>query len=330
MRVAGGEPTVWGGADWLDVPVSPGRKVRRVVRAAASLIIVLAIGCGGAADDVEPPPPADRAGAALLLAAGDIAECENEGDEATARILAAHPMATIATLGDNAYPHGTPEEFERCYGPSWGRYRSRTRPATGNHDYATPKARGHDEYFGERDGPSGRFYYSYGLGDWHVVVLNSDCWRIAGCGRDDPQARWMREDLRKHPKRCTLAYWHRPPFSSGRYGDPENTERVRALWQVAVEEGVDVVLVGHEHSYERFAPMDGDGNSDRDGPRLFVVGTGGGNLRQYERPPLPTTEVRNGNTWGVLRLTLRHRDYDWKFLPVPGSEFTDAGKATCD
>jgi hypothetical protein len=265
----------------------------------------------------------------VLLAAGDIAECGAQGDEATAKILAAYPSATIATLGDNAYQEGTPEDFARCYGPSWGRYRSRTWPATGNHDYGTRKARGYDEYFGDRGGPPGRFYYSYDLGPWHMVVLNSDCWRIGGCGLDDPQARWLRNDLRAHRTRCTLAYWHRPPFSSGRYGDPENTQRVRPLWQVAVRQGVDIVLVGHEHSYERFAPMGADGEPDPRGPRLFVVGTGGGNLREYKRAPLPTTEVRDGRTWGVMRLTLRRRGYDWKFLPVAGSTFTDAGTGRC-
>ena len=221
----------------------------------------------------------------MLLAAGDIGDCATQGDEATAGLLAEHPEATIAVLGDVAYPHGTAEDFERCFAPSWGRFRDRMRPATGNHEHATPKARGYARYFGARGGPPGSYRYSYELGAWHVVVLDSDCWRVGGCDLDDPQARWMRADLRSHRRRCTMAYWHRPPFSSGRYGDPADTERVRALWQVAVREGVDVVLTAHEHSYERHAPMDADGARDPGGTRLFIVGTGGGNLRRVPRSP---------------------------------------------
>lgn len=268
-------------------------------------------------------------GATVLLAAGDIAECDAQGDEATARLLDAYPKATIAALGDLAYPHGRDKDFAQCFDPSWGRFKDRIRPAAGNHDHATKNARGYADYFGSRGGPFDRYYYSYDLGAWHVAVLDSDCWRVGGCGPGDPQATWLRSDLRKHRARCTLAYWHRPPFSSGRYGDPENTDRVRPLWRAAVEGGVDVVLTGHEHSYERFVPMDVDGRPDDEGTRLFVVGTGGGNLRRYRRPPLPTTVVRNGDTWGLLRLTLRGDGYSWKFLPVAGARFTDSGAGAC-
>jgi Calcineurin-like phosphoesterase len=271
----------------------------------------------------------EGAGAPVLLAAGDIGDCATQGDEATAGLLAEHPEATIAVLGDAAYPHGTAGDFERCFAPSWGRFRDRMRPATGNHEHATPKARGYARYFGTRGGPPGSYRYSYELGAWHVVVLDSDCWRVGGCDLDDAQARWMRVDLRSHRRRCTMAYWHRPPFSSGRYGDPAATERVRALWQVAVREGVDVVLTAHEHSYERHAPMDADGARDPGGTRLFIVGTGGGNLRPYRDPPLPTTEVRNDDTWGLLRLELRPDGYDWRFIPVEGRTFTDRGSGTC-
>jgi calcineurin-like phosphoesterase family protein len=268
-------------------------------------------------------------GPAVLLAAGDIAECDHGGDEATAAILAEHPRATIAALGDLAYQHGTDEDFADCFGPSWGRFRDRIRPATGNHDHATRRAGGYARYFGPRAAADGAFRYSYDLGRWHVVVLDSDCWRVGGCGPSDPQARWLRADLRRHPGRCTLAYWHRPPFSSGRYGDAAETARVRPLWRIAVEAGVDVVLTGHEHSYERFAPMGADGAVNARGARLFVVGTGGGNLRRYHQPPLPATRARNDNTWGVLRLTLRAAGYDWRFLPVRGGRFADAGSARC-
>ena len=271
----------------------------------------------------------ERSTTRALLAAGDIGDCGTQGAAATARILAEHPDATIAVLGDIAYPHGTADDFERCFAPTWGRFRDRMRPATGNHDHATPDAAGYATYFGARGGPAGSWRYSYELGAWHVVVLDSDCWRVGGCELDDPQARWMRADLREHRRRCTLAYWHRPPFSSGRYGDAADTERVRSLWRTAVQEGVDVVLTAHEHSYERHAPMDPDGTGDRRGTRLFVVGTGGGNLRRFHNPPLPTTQIRDGETWGVLRLDLRPGGYDWRFLPARGQTFTDHGSSAC-
>jgi hypothetical protein len=299
-------------------------RIARTIRALAGAAAFAAgglAGCGGGDQS--------GGGGAVLLAAGDNAECDAQGDEATAGLLARYPKATIAALGDLAYPHGRDKDFADCFGPTWGRFKERMRPATGNHDHATKKARGYADYFGSRGGAFDRYYYSYELGDWHVAVLDSDCWRVGGCGPGDPQAAWLRRDLRSHARRCTLAYWHRPPFSSGRYGDPEDTDRVRSLWQVAVDGGVDVVLTGHEHSYERFVPMDGDGRRDAEGTQLFVVGTGGGNLRKYRRPPLATTAVRNGDTWGLLRLTLRADRYDWRFLPVPGRSFTDAGSGSC-
>ncbi len=271
-----------------------------------------------------------RVGSPTLLAAGDIAECGIRGDEATAKILAEYPQATIATLGDNAYQHGTLQEFKRCYGPSWGRFKGRTRPAVGNHDHSTKDAAGFHAYFGAAGGPFDKYYYSYDLGSWHVVVLNSDCWRVGGCDRDDPQVRWLRRDLFRHPTRCTLAYWHRPPFSSGRYGKPVSTSLARPMWRAFHVLGGDVLLTGHEHNYERFAPMDAEGRPDEYGTRLFVVGTGGGNLRGFKYPPLPTTEVRNGRTWGVLKLRLHDTGYDWEFEAVAGESFHDSGSDSCN
>jgi acid phosphatase type 7 len=265
----------------------------------------------------------------VLLAAGDIAECDDTGDEATAEILAAYPDAAIATLGDNAYPRGTPTAFAECFDPSWGRHKERIRPATGNHDHSTKDAAGYFEYFGEAGGEFDKYYYSYDLGAWHVVVLNSDCWRVDGCGANDPQGRWLRNDLAASPAHCTLAYWHRPPFSSGWYGDPEDSARVLPLWEMAYDAGVDVVLAAHDHSYERLAPMNRTGERQDPGMRLFVVGTGGGGLRGFSEDPLPTTEARNGETWGVLKLTLRDDGYDWEFLAVEGSTFTDSGSGSC-
>ena len=268
----------------------------------------------------------------VLLAAGDIATCgPGTGDELTAEILGKYPKATIAALGDNAYPSGTIEEFEQCYDPSWGQYKARIRPATGNHEYRVTKdAAGYSTYFGERGGPVDLYYYSYDLGTWHVVVLNSDCWRVGGCRKQDPQVQWLLDDLAEHPAPCTLAYFHRTPFSSGRYGDIGNTARVRPIWEALYENGADVVLAAHEHSYERFVPMDASGERDEaNGIRLFVVGTGGGDLREYVNPPLPTTAVRQDHTWGVLKLTLDARRYEWEFLPAAGEPFTDSGSGRC-
>jgi hypothetical protein len=295
-------------------------------------VVGLAVGAVVVLSRVLQSDPAQPSAGATetLLAAGDIAECGTQGDERTAKILDRFPDAAIATLGDNAYPDGSETDFERCFGPSWGRHRERIRPATGNHEFTTKDAAGYFKYFGEAGGQFDEYYYSYDLGAWHVVVLNSDCWRVEGCDLDDPQIEWLRRDLTRHPALCTLAYWHRPPFSSGRYGDPDDTERVRPLWRVVYEEGVDIVLTAHDHSYERLAPIDADGERDDErGVRLFVVGTGGGNLRSFASDPLPTTEARSDDAWGVLKLTLEPTAYDWQFIPVQEASFTDSGSGTC-
>ena len=302
---------------------------RALLAVLAALLVAAGLGVLVAASFLGDDNPA-AAGEVVLLAAGDIAECDDTGDEATAALLDAYPNATIATLGDNAYPQGTLREYAECYDPSWGRHKERTRPAVGNHDHSTKDAAGYFEYFGEAAGEFDEYYYSYDIGAWHVVVLNSDCWRVGGCEPNDPQGLWLRQDLVASPGQCSLAYWHRPPFSSGRYGQPKQTERVRPLWEMIYEMGVDVLLTGHDHSYERFAPMDAAGErDDARGVRLFVVGTGGGNLRNFKYDPLPTTEARNGDTWGVLKLTLKPAGYDWEFLPVQGESFTDSGTAAC-
>ena len=265
-----------------------------------------------------------------VLAAGDIAECDHQGDEATAGILAQYRHATILTLGDNAYQRGTPADFRNCYAPSWGKFKDRTQPATGNHDEETKNGQGYWDFFGSRGGPYDEYYYSYDLGAWHMVVLNSDCWRVGGCDPTDPQIEWLAADLAAHRNGCTLAYWHRPPFTSGRYGLPKDTDRVMPLWQTLYNEGVDVLLVGHDHDYERFVPMDSTGHPDPSkGVREFVVGTGGGNLRPFENPPLPTTAARSFSTWGVLRLSLAPGKYAWRFLPVTPGGFTDSGTGAC-
>lgn len=263
---------------------------------------------------------------AVLLAAGDIASCSSPADEATAALLAARPSATVATLGDNAYDRGTPEEFTGCYGPSWGAARARTKPTPGNHDYATPGAAGYFGFFGAAAGDPTKGYYSYDLGAWHVVALNSNCWAVS-CARGGAQEAWLRADLAAHPRRCTLAYWHHPRFSSGRVHG--STPAVGPLWQALYDAGVDVVLAGHEHTYERFAPLDPAGAVDpARGLRSFVVGTGGRSHYAFGAA-LPGSEVRNSGTYGVLQLTLQAEGLAWQFLPEPGKAFRDAGTAGC-
>lgn len=268
------------------------------------------------------PPPAGPS--ETVLAAGDIASCDSEGDEKTAALLDANP-GTVVTLGDNVYPSGTAQDFSRCYQPSWGRHLDRTRPSPGNHDYGTGRAGSYFSFFGGQAGPPGTGWYSYDLGAWHVVSLNSNCSLVGGCGSDSPQERWLRADLAAHPTACTLAYWHHARFSSGIHGGDTTTD---GLWRALQAAGADVVLSGHDHDYERFAPLDPSGRPDAAGMRLFVVGTGGESLYPFSLP-VPGSEVRHASAYGVLKLTLRATGYDWNFLAVSGADFTDTGTATC-
>jgi acid phosphatase type 7 len=260
-----------------------------------------------------------------LIAAGDIASCGSDLDEATARLLDRLP-GVIATLGDNAYESGTRGEFARCFRPTWGRHRARIRPAPGNHDYESPDATPYYEYFGRLAGQSGRGYYSYDVGAWHVISLNSNCDDIGGCHRGSLQERWLRDDLRAHRNTCTLAYWHHPRFSSGDHGDHEE---MSGLWETLYRARADVILSGHDHNYERFAPQRPTGVLDRRrGLRQFVVGTGGARLRPFESPAR-NSQVRNSDTHGVLVLTLRPKGYSWRFVPVAGKRFVDSGSGAC-
>ncbi len=239
----------------------------------------------------------------------------------TATLLDGIP-GTVFTAGDNAYPSGTTANFADCYEPTWGRHKARTRPAPGNHDYRTSGAAAYFAYFGDNAGPAGRGYYSYDLGGWHVVSLNSEISSRSGSA----QERWLRADLAANTKQCTLAYWHKALFSSGRHGSRSGT---RTLWAVLYEFNAEVVVVGHDHNYERFAPQTADGVADpARGIREFVVGTGGTGLRSMDTP-ITNSEVQNSNTHGVLKLTLVADGYTWDFVPVAGKTFTDSGSGTC-
>jgi acid phosphatase type 7 len=232
-------------------------------------------------------------------------------------------------LGDEAYPRGSVANFEDCYGPSWGRFKGRTKPVPGNHEYFTEGARGYFEYFGEAAGDPEAGYYSYELGSWHVVALNSNCEEVR-CGPGSAQTRWLKEDLAANDEaQCTLAYMHHPRFSSGEKHGP-TAGGVEELWEALYEADADVVLSGHEHNYERFSPQDPQGKADPEGGiRQFVVGTGGGGGEGPISDPIANSKVRTDGTDGVLKLTLHPKSYEWEFVPVEGESFTDSGGAQC-
>jgi acid phosphatase type 7 len=295
----------------------------------AVLLVIIGVGTGdGLAATVraQSPVPDPLEADPILVAVGDIASCSSDGDEVTAALVDNLP-GTIATLGDHAYRDGTPREFAECYDPSWGRHRDRTRPTPGNHDYETSGAAGYFDYFGAAAGDPGQGYYSYDLGTWHIIVLNSNCEHVGGCEASSRQEQWLREDLAAHPATCILAYWHHPLFSSGK--EHGGAETMRPAWQALYDAGADVVLSGHEHNYERFAPQDATGATDLErGIRQFVVGTGGKDLYEFGEA-LPASEVRYAESPGVLMLRLHATEYDWQFVSVPGALFEDSGTWRC-
>ena len=259
----------------------------------------------------------------VLVGAGDIADCKTKGAQLTAQLISKID-GTVFAIGDEAYENGSTADFQNCYDPTWGAFKDRTRPATGNHEYLTPAANPYYAYFGSSAGTPGEGYYSYNVGAWHIIVLNSSISAKAG----SKQEKWLRADLAANPTACALAYWHHPRFSSGYHGtlDPQPMEDV---WRDLYDAGVDVVLSGHDHDYERFAPQDPAGNADpAHGIREFVVGTGGAPHRNFY-VPRANSEVFDTKTWGVLKLTLHPTSYDWEFIPVEGQTFHDSGSATC-
>ena len=262
----------------------------------------------------------------VIAGAGDISKCTNDNDEATAKLLDAIP-GVVFTLGDNVMPNGTSSEFASCYAPTWGRHKARTRPAAGNHDYNTSGAAGYFAYFGAAAGEPGKGWYSYELGAWHVVVLNSNLPSTSGSAQDT----WLKADLAAHPNQCTLAYFHQPLYSStGGSGTGGATlSGSRNLVNDLYAGHADVIMNGHRHFYERLAPMKPDGTADPvNGVREFISGTGGdggGTLTNI----FPLSEARNGNTFGVLKLWLYDDSYAWKFVPVAGKTFTDSGSTAC-
>ncbi|GAC1322378.1 MAG: hypothetical protein NVSMB13_00670 [Mycobacteriales bacterium] len=262
----------------------------------------------------------------MVAAAGDIA-CSgdpplvaggNNGTggcraTSTADVLSALRPAVVLALGDEQYGAAGPAEFRAGYDASWGRVKEITRPAPGNHEYAAAGAGGYFGYFGDDAGPVGRGYYSFDVGSWHLVSLNSNCRPAGGCETGSPQERWLRADLAAHPSTCTLAFWHHPRFSSGLHGDDPT---VGALWDALYDAGAELALAGHDHDYERWAPMSPAGTPDPDrGIREFVVGTGGRSLYPILGSARPSSQARSDEAYGVRALTLHPAGYDWSFPP---------------
>jgi acid phosphatase type 7 len=271
-------------------------------------------------------PGVGQTATTTLVGAGDIASCNYSADSATARLLGRIP-GTVYTLGDNAYPNGSRAQFANCYDPTWGRYKNRTKPTAGNHDYHTIGASPYFRYFGSRAGLPGAGFYSYKRGSWHIVALNSNCDQVGGCARLSPQGRWLRDDLANHPARCTLAYFHHPLYASGTGSD---TPKVEPLWRILYNRGADVILSGHAHRYERFRPINPDGDPDSvNGIRQFIVGTGGAPSLGQSGPNDPNMQRKKLGTPGVLRLNLGVGSYSWKFVHIAGETFTDWGSDQC-
>jgi 3',5'-cyclic AMP phosphodiesterase CpdA len=265
---------------------------------------------------ITPAPPPE-----VLVGAGDISICGQKGDDLTAALLA-DIRGTIFTVGDNSNENGTSYEYLNCFGPSWGRFLGRLYPSPGNHDYVTENASAYYDYFASVPVERGKGYYSYDIGSWHIIALNS----VINTGMDSNQIQWLREDLASHPTLCSLAYWHHPRWTSGESG---NNGRMATIWETLYEYGVDVVVNGNEHMYERFAPMDPNGELDRvKGIRQFVAGTGG--VSHYNFGVMhPNSEVRDNTAFGVLKFNLYAYSYDWEFIPVMGMSFNDSGSDLC-
>ena len=255
-----------------------------------------------------------------LVGAGDIVVCGAPEAEATASLLD-RIEGTVVSLGDNQYPSATADLLTQCYTPTWGRHVRRMLAVPGNHDWEVSSGAPFFAYFGPAAGPGGLGYFSTTLGAWHVIGLNSNI----AAGPGSPQYEWLKTELARSKAACTVAMWHHPLFSSGLHG---TSPQMRDVWRLLQEAGADVVLTGHDHDYERFAPQDADGRRDPRGIREFVVGTGGAALRDRFQDA-PNSEVSDYGTFGVLRLTLRSGGYAWQFVPVAGQTFSDSGTAGC-
>lgn len=303
------------------------------------ILVMLAFGLAAIAAGLSPANLQDLPSSAddyvpdhVIAAAGDIACDSNSPGSTTCRqlytsnLLVRGRYATVLTLGDNQYESGSLSDFQAYFSPTWGRVKPSIKPAPGNHEYETRGAAGYYDYFGPVAGDRDKGYYSYDVGSWHIIALNSSCDDIGGCDTGSAQEMWLKADLAANSARCTLAYWHHPRFSSGdTHGSDSDYD---AFWRALYADGADVVLNGHEHNYERFAPQNPSGVADSLGIRQFVAGTGGKSHYGFGSP-IANSQVRNSDTFGILQLTLRPRSYDWRFVPEAGKSFTDKGRWPC-
>jgi hypothetical protein len=277
-----------------------------------------------------PAPNPGSANGLAINAAGDIAACSpryflQDGYLQTAALLAQLDGPFLG-LGDYVYPDGTLPLFTTCFDPVWGPFKPRLFPSPGNHEYQINQAAGYFGYFGAAAGDPTQGFYSFNVGNWHIVALNSNCSEIGGCALGSPQELWLRADLAAHPDFCTLAYWHHPLYTSGKEG---SDARVKDLYQDLIDARADLILNGHDHDYERFAPQDANGNFDEvNGIPEIIVGTGGKDHGSLVRR-LPNSLVFDNTTFGILRIQLRADGYDFRFVPVAGGVFQDAGSGNC-
>jgi calcineurin-like phosphoesterase family protein/fibronectin type III domain protein len=245
----------------------------------------------------------------------------------TSNLLVNGDFDAVLALGDLQYNSGSLSDFNEVYDPTWGRVKSITYPVVGNHEYGQSNASGYFQYFGSRAGPAGKGYYSFDLGSWHIVAINSECDEVGGCGTGSPQETWLRNDLSTHAAECTIAMWHKGRYSSGHDGD--NTF-MQPMWADLYNAGVEILLSGHSHDYERFGPQDASGHLDNtNGVRQFIVGTGGAFFTGLGNSFDANSQAHQNNTYGVLQLTLRSGAYDWKFLPEAGKTYSDSGTTSC-
>ena len=313
--------------------IRPGRRWT----AFAAVVALCTVAAGGANPVMPSLTLTARGVAPVIAAAGDIA-CDPKDASfkggagtstrcrmaATSDVLMAMAPDAVLPLGDTQYNKPAASAYQASYGPTWGRLNAVVHPIPGNHEYQKPGPAAYFSYFGTAAG-SAPGWYSWDVGTWHMVALNSNCAAVGGCGPGSPQEQWLRNDLAAHPGACTLAYWHHARFSSSRNGDDPS---VAPLFQALYDAGADVVLSSHNHQYERFAPLGPSGGADpARGIRTFVVGTGGKNLENFATVR-PGSEARS-KTFGVLALTLRPGGYDWQFRPVAGSPFSDNGSGAC-
>ncbi|MFL5759808.1 MAG: metallophosphoesterase family protein, partial [Thermomicrobiales bacterium] len=261
-----------------------------------------------------------------FIGAGDIAGCSNTSDSDSGAIIAAHPADYVFTLGDNAYDNGTSTEFANCYNPAWGGFKNRTHPAPGNHDYSTANATGYFGYFGAAAGDPTKGYYSYDLpgSNWHVIVVNSNCGSIGGCAVGNPQYVWLQADLVANSSKNVVAMWHHPRYSSGTtHGNATNMD---AIWDLLVVNHVDLVLNGHEHNLEVFAPLGASDNVDTaNGTREFVIGTGGKDGNYPFGAAITGSGYRCAGALGVMEFQLYGDHYTWQFINSPGSTCSTSG-----